>query len=203
MKPTEILSREHRAIEVALDVLERIAAEARQAGLIDRAAAGQVLEFFSEFADRMHHGKEEQVLFPSMIAHGIPRDFGPIAVMLNEHDDGRAAVRKLRALLADADLAGESVARFSAIAGDYVELLRDHIAKEDGVLFPMGEGLLSDAERASATAAFAAADREILGAGGREARIGAIEQLAARLGVPVGASRQPPPERHVCGAGPC
>lgn len=202
MKPTEILSREHRAIELALDTLERLAAAARQSSRIDRNASEELLEFFTAFADRMHHEKEEQVLFPRMIAHGLPRNFGPIAVMLNEHDQGRAAVQKLRAVLAGADAGGETAARFAVVAAEYVELLRDHIAKEDDVLFPMGEGMLSDAERESAVAAFAKIEHDTLGAGGREARMAAIEQLASRLGVPVGAARPATRTRHACGAGP-
>ncbi len=45
------------------------------------------------FADQCHHGKEEDLLFPAMEAAGIPRESGPIGVMLEEHNIGRQYVR--------------------------------------------------------------------------------------------------------------
>lgn len=202
MHPTEVLSQEHRAIELALDVFERLAAEARQTGMVDRGVAQQTLEFLTEFADRMHHGKEEQVLFPRMEAHGFPGSHGPIAVMLNEHDCGRGALSKIRALLSGTEFTDEQVRRFAATAAEYVELLREHIAKEDGVLFPLGESLLTAEERTAMLARFAQVEVEILGRGGREARMRAIEQLAARVGVPIGDAREAGPRRYSCGARP-
>jgi len=203
MNPTAILSQEHRAIEVALDILERLSAQARQTGLLDRAAAQEALEFLTEFADRMHHGKEEALLFPGLIARGLPKEFGPIAVMLNEHDVGRAVLGKLRTLLSGGDVAGEGVARFARVAADYVELLREHIAKEDDMLFPMGERMLSDAERAQLVAQFVKVDADVLGAGGRDARMRGIEALAKRVGVPTGPARSAAPRRYSCGASLC
>ncbi len=202
MHPTEVLSQEHRAIELALDILEQLAAQARQTGMVDRGVAQQTLEFLTLFADLMHHGKEEQILFPRMEAHGLPGSHGPIAVMLNEHDCGRGALGKIRALLSGTDLAGEGVRRFADTAAEYVELLREHIAKEDGVLFPLGESLLTAEERAAMLARFAQVEVEVLGRDGRETRMRAIEQLAARVGVPMGDARAAGPRRYSCGARP-
>ena len=93
MKPTEILSGEHRVIEQVLTCLERIAEQCAAEGRLDRTSAEQALEFFRNFADRCHHGKEEVHLFPALEAKGFPRDGGPTGVMLHEHDQGRAHVR--------------------------------------------------------------------------------------------------------------
>jgi hypothetical protein len=54
---------------------------------------GDCSGFFRNFADRCHHSKEEDELFPKMVEHGIPKEGGPIGVMLMEHDQGRAFVR--------------------------------------------------------------------------------------------------------------
>ena len=56
MRPTEILSDEHRVIEQVLACLERIAEEA-ETRTLDVAAARDVVTFVQNFADRCHHGK--------------------------------------------------------------------------------------------------------------------------------------------------
>lgn len=95
-KPTEMLSAEHRVIERMLDILQRLANEPPEKSL---EAWKKALDFFSRFADKCHHCKEEQVLFPAMEEHGIPRDGGPIGVMLVDHEQGRSYVRSMVAAL--------------------------------------------------------------------------------------------------------
>jgi hemerythrin-like domain-containing protein len=87
MKPTEILSSEHRVIEQVLGCLEKIIEQARQNGRLERQPAEDAIAFFRNFADRCHHGKEEAHLFPALEAQGFPRQGGPTGVMLHEHID--------------------------------------------------------------------------------------------------------------------
>jgi hemerythrin-like domain-containing protein len=72
MRPTEILSSEHRVIEQVLDCLERIADNCSAQGSLNRESAEAAIDFFRTFADRCHHGKEETYLFPAMEACGFP-----------------------------------------------------------------------------------------------------------------------------------
>ena len=141
--PTELLSQDHRTIERLLAILEE-AARRLQRG--ERVRAGFFLDaagFISGFADACHHGKEEGALFPALEAVGFPRSAGPIAVMLHEHDEGRlytAAMRAAAQKLAsgDASAAGAVVENAQGYAG----LLRQHIMKEDNVLFQMAQRAL-------------------------------------------------------------
>ena len=143
MNPTEILSSEHRVIEIVLDCLERLADEARRSGRLDLESAAQAMRFLRTFADACHHEKEEQKLFKALEARGLPRRMGPLAVMLGEHETGRSLVRELDvAIYAAREGEEDAPQRFADRAVAYVELLREHIAKEDQVLFPMAEGLL-------------------------------------------------------------
>ena len=91
-KPTEILSDEHRVIERVLDALQRLTAVPVNPSLEQWRKA---LEFFRHFADQCHHFKEEKVLFPALEEHGIPREGGPIGMMLAEHEEGRGHVRSM------------------------------------------------------------------------------------------------------------
>ncbi len=131
--PTDMLRDDHCLILRALDLLE--AAADRLAGG-DTLPAGwwaELVDWLRAFADHTHHAKEERVLFPAMLEAGLPSEGGPIAVMLEEHDRGRFLVREM-------ELGPPPVQR--ARARDYVRELREHIAKENGVLLPLAEVIL-------------------------------------------------------------
>ena len=147
MDAIETLMNEHRQIERAIDALVAFAAEARRGrseGEKERLA--RFVEFIREFADRQHHGKEEDILFAAMVEAGFPRQGGPVAVMLHEHDLGRALVAEL-ARLAGLGTAWteEERTRLADAAIGYGNLLRAHIHKEDAILYPMAEQRLPEA----------------------------------------------------------
>jgi hemerythrin-like domain-containing protein len=54
-----------------------------------------LIEFFRSYADRTHHGKEEDLLFPAMIEKGFSREQGPIHCMLADHEHNRALTRAI------------------------------------------------------------------------------------------------------------
>jgi hemerythrin-like domain-containing protein len=184
MKPTEILSGEHRVIEQVLDCLEQIARNCATAGRLDKIAAEQALDFFRNFADRCHHGKEETHLFPVMEAKGFPRQGGPTGVMLHEHEQGRGHIRGMADAIEGA-AAGEreSVARFITHAQGYVGLLREHIEKEDHCLFAMADRTLTADDQQKLLEAFEHVEHEDLGLGTHEKYLALADDLAARLGV--------------------
>jgi len=185
MKPTEILSSEHRVIEQVLDCLERIAETCLNDGRLDKTSAGQSLEFFRNFADRCHHGKEETHLFPAMEAKGFPRDGGPTGVMLYEHDQGRAFIRAMAAATESAAAGdAEAINRFVAAAQGYVALLRQHIEKEDHCLFAMADRAFTAEDQQRLLEAFERVEREHIGAGTHEKYLRAADELAKRYGVP-------------------
>ena len=140
MKPTEILTSEHRVIEQVLNCLEAIVRTAKAAGRLDRQSAKDAVAFFRNFADRCHHGKEETHLFPTLEAKGFPRQGGPTGVMLHEHEQGRAHVRGMDENI-EAAATGDPAAlqQFIADAEGYVALLREHIYKEDHILFQLAD----------------------------------------------------------------
>ena len=184
MRPTDILSSEHRVIEQVLDCLEAMATRARSEGRLDVERAEKALEVVRTFADRCHHGKEEERLFPMLVARGMSTHVGPIAVMLDDHRAGREYVRHMVEACAAAD-----AARFVPAALGYVGLLRDHIAKEDGVLFPMAETMLDEAARAALLESFRTFEREDLGEGTHERMLALANELADYYGVERAANR--------------
>ncbi len=147
----EFLKQEHRVIETVLDALEF---ELAQRG-VTPAFMWPALEFLGAFADGCHHHKEEKHLFPRLEECGVPHENGPIGRMLSEHDTGRALMKRMRTSLVAIE-AGECSAEgdFSSAATQYIEHLRQHIAKEDNVLFVMAERVLSGTERAQMAGRF-------------------------------------------------
>ena len=140
MEAAKILMEEHRVIERVLTSLEVAAARLKAGEEIRPGFFLTAAEFIKKFADRSHHNKEEGVLFPAMEKAGIPNEGGPIGVMLAEHQEGRRLTAAMREA-ADKLAAGDATAREQVVdnALQYVVLLRAHIAKEDGILYPMAD----------------------------------------------------------------
>jgi len=167
MQATDDLKHEHRVIELVLTGLERIAERARTAHTFEQSPAERALEILRNFADKCHHGKEERHLFPLLEERGVPRQ-GPIDVMLQEHEQGRGHIRAMVQASTDAAANAESLHLFAKHAAEYIELLRQHIQKEDNVLFRMAEQVLTEDDDKRLTEAFDAIEREEIGEGVHE-----------------------------------
>ncbi|MCH7526644.1 MAG: hemerythrin domain-containing protein [Planctomycetes bacterium] len=143
--PTTVLRSEHQTILRVIAVLERLVVRSEQGDGFEHAALRRCVEFFQLFADACHHAKEEELLFPVLEARGIPREGGPIGVMLYEHTLARRHTKEMADALGALD-AGDKNAerRFNVAAHEYIELLTNHIHKEDNVLFDMGDRVMSD-----------------------------------------------------------
>ena len=179
---TNTLRDEHKAILKMLDATEEVARRIKSGATVTSETLSGLLEFFQIFADRCHHGKEEDCLFPLLERKGLPREGGPIGVMLHEHGQGRELIQKMRES-AEAFAAGRNEAsmRWADAACAYAELLREHIAKENDVLFVMADRLLSGSEQASLLDAFEKTEIEKLGAGTHERLHGLMEKLYAEV----------------------
>ena len=179
---TEVLRKEHKGILKMLDVTEEVARRVDAGQQVAPEALANLLEFFRLFADRCHHGKEEDLLFPRLQEKGMPRAGGPIGVMLAEHDQGRALVKQM-AEAAEAYQAGktEAASRWVAAAQGYGELLRGHIDKENTVLFVMAERMLTPAEQKELAEEFERVEVEKMGAGTHERLHAMMDKMVAEF----------------------
>ena len=143
MTPTEILMQEHRLIEQVLDCLEDSAGRLEDGENVSPDFFLDAADFVAGFADRCHHKKEEDILFVAMTAKDMSQDEGPVAVMFHEHEEGRRFTAGFRSA-ADQMKSGNVGAAADLIRNvfDYVNLLREHIVKEDNVLFPIAEQVI-------------------------------------------------------------
>ena len=141
-----------------------------------------IVQFLRDYADRLHHAKEEDLLFPAMEAAGVPAEQGPTAVMRMEHEEGRAFVGRM-AEMVDGDDTDFDRAAFSVPARGFIDLLRAHIGKEDHILYPMAGRLMRDTDQAQLDAACVQADAKHFDADMPGKWNDWARELAARLGV--------------------
>lgn len=117
------------------------------------------LKIIANFADGLHHAKEEEWLFPLMGEKGFSPEFGPVAVMLHEHEEGRGFVKAanegIRQFKAGDTEALESV--YDNLSG-YAYLLQGHIDKENNILFRMADRAFSNDEQQDLLVQFAGID---------------------------------------------
>jgi hemerythrin-like domain-containing protein len=181
MRPTDILSQEHRVIEQVLACLEAATAGPAR---FDWDSAEQMLDFFRNFADRCHHGKEEDQLFPALEARGFSRQHGPTAVMRREHAVGRGLMATMTEAVHSGQL-GDTTAfdRFARAAREYVQMLRAHIHKEDSCLFPLANSFLRDVDDDDLLRAFDRAEHAPGLKGQHEKYLAVADSLADKFGV--------------------
>jgi hemerythrin-like domain-containing protein len=195
MDAIETLMNEHRAIERVLDALVAFAGEVQRKGTTEKEELSRFETFVREFADAAHHGKEEDILFAAMVEHGFPREGGPVAVMLHEHDQGRRLVAVLRGYAAQegpwSDADRQEIARAST---GFAQLLRGHIQKEDGILYPMAEQHLPP----DAMAAVCEACERYESRAGANERLRALGDELVREHAPAIHPHEPGPQRFGC-----
>jgi len=155
------LIEEHRVIKSMLQCLNKIVEEASKSGKLNLEAAKTAIDFFRNFADRCHHSKEEDRLFPVMEESGVPRDGGPLGVMLMEHDSGRSFIQgMLDSMEKAAEGETDALNAFVENAGHYQDLLAEHIHKEDHCLFPMADHALNEASQETLLENFRKVEKE-------------------------------------------
>jgi len=143
LHPVDILEEEHEVILALLRALENKVDALRSGAELDRRFWMDATAFLSEFADACHHAKEEDLLFVKLVELGLPEHGGPIGVMKQEHHLARTLTARIR----DAAMASDPHAIVEH-ASSYIQLLRDHIDKENHVLFEMARELIREQDSA-------------------------------------------------------
>ena len=174
MTATSNLENDHVYILRLCDVMERMA----QGGKTDPVHLEIVVSLIRNFADGLHHKKEEDLLFPKMAEKGFSPVQGPVAVMLHEHEEGRNYVRGIAGniqLYKSGDKGAAETVKSNLLG--YAGLLKNHIAKENNILFRMADNALSDDEQEDLLSEFKKAEMS-MAPGGSSSFIAQIEELA-------------------------
>lgn len=183
-KATENLKEEHRIIERMLNILN-IACERLEKGEeVSSEVFKNAIDFIRTFADRCHHGKEEDNLFPMIERHGFPRLGGPTGVMLMEHEQGRVFVRAFAEAVEKYEK-GDKAAKQAIIenARGYTALLAQHIPKEDEILYPMADKVLGPNEHKELLEKFEQIEVERIGEGKHHEYLNLVMELEKQLNI--------------------
>jgi hemerythrin-like domain-containing protein len=157
--PTDELKEEHVLVLMVVEAMEREVTSIQETGRVHTDRVAQMIDFTRNFTDGFHHYKEERVLFP-VLEERSRAGAGQVSVLLSEHDAGRECVR---AVVDNLPRANEDEVARKAVEenlGLYAFLLRLHINKEDTVLFPLADEVLSDQESEIMAGDFARAEAE-------------------------------------------
>ena len=168
MKATQQLRNEHEGVKVMLIILEQVCRQLEADRNLNEEHFDGILEFLKVFVDKCHHGKEEELLFPALVAAGIPEK-GPIAVMLKEHEMGRAHVGAMSQAYDEFTAGDRSSSRqIMQEAHGYISLLRSHIDKENNILFVMADSHLSEQKQKELFEGFEKIEEDRIGLGKHE-----------------------------------
>jgi hemerythrin-like domain-containing protein len=177
--PTQILKDEHALILEALDAIERKLSSMEAGSEPDRTYFEKAVRFLRTFADQCHHGKEENLLFKAMVDRGFPRQAGPIAVMLHEHETGRSFIRGIAEGTAALGSDPGAAKKIIENGRGYIGLLRAHIDKENHILFPMADNVLNPEDQEHLAHEFQRFEEEETGAGVHDAMLKLLDDLKA------------------------
>jgi len=176
MRPTEVLEREHQFITQVSACMALLAEDLGKGQEVSTATLDDMLEFLRTFADQCHHGKEEGYLFRMLDKKGASAKGCSLGVLRMEHDQARSLVGQLATTSAHYTKDGSERDALRATLLRLVELYKGHIRKEDSLLFPMTNEVLSEKDQETLSEQFEAADSRM-----GEDVSGGFEELAAKL----------------------
>jgi hemerythrin-like domain-containing protein len=135
---TRRLVDEHVLICIGLDICDKAASMVMSGSNVPNSIWENLIDFTKEYTDGFHHAKEEGVLFPLLCQRGLSLEYGPIAVMLHDHETFRRLLGQMNEGLEE-----NNMAKVIAAYNEYSSSLRMHIHKENNILYPMGESMIS------------------------------------------------------------
>lgn len=179
MKAIDTLRAEHRDISLMLEIMEAMSVRINSGQIVQRQDLDNMTDFLSVFVDQCHHAKEEQMLFPELELAGIPRNGGPIGLMMEEHELGREYVRNMNRELLDYGNSGPS--KLKELTGNmeaYIELFNEHINKENEILFRMADKLFSEEVQDRLYYQFEELEENVIGVGKHEELHEILEKMS-------------------------
>lgn len=155
-----ILMNDHSIIEKALVILERQLQKKKK----NWSTIQTLIDILWDYGEMCHNMKEEKIYFPLLLQRGMPEQ-GPVAVMLQEHQSERTYLEKFKSFLSKTDKTLDEINDFISEFQDYANLTKDHIWKENDILYPMGRRFIQPEDVPYLVNEFKRLERESLGEG--------------------------------------
>lgn len=155
---------EHRLIERMIGIIKHALSQIEKKAQVDPVFVDTTVDFIRTYADRTHHGKEEDILFRDMKKRKLSgEDDRLMHELIDEHILGRTTTKKLveanhRYRNGDPSALPEIASHLSLLADFYPK----HIEKEDKVFFPAARKYFSDKEDQAMLDEFWEFDRKMI-----------------------------------------
>lgn len=159
-KATEALKVEHELIFSTFELIDDIMKSQNHSDEIKLKYANEFLYFVNVFSDKCHHGKEEMLLFPLLVDHGVDATDGLIGIMKQDHVIARRIAVSLREAIDKKDIDDSG-----KLIKDYTSFLKTHITKENGILFPIADQLLDETAQNELISEFLIYEEDMVGHG--------------------------------------
>ncbi len=152
---TKLLMRDHETSEKVFEAGER--AFAKPEGP-DREMVAKLLEYLTDYVHSVHNKKEEDHLFPLLEQRGIPRHGGPLAVMLQEHEQTTEQLAEFEVQAKAYADGGGDLDELRRLYAAFIDLLKNHYWKENDILYPMAQRVMSEEDGAAVVAGIEAVE---------------------------------------------
>ena len=164
MSPTENLKREHEAIYEVLNIMSRIADDIKEKRVFYTKDIDKIVDFLIVFWYNCHNRKEEQVLYPALALSGILTADESIGDRTHEHSMGRTYIKEMCHSIENCKIGyAFSSERLVDSLNNYVKLLRIHIRKEEEVLFPKADQVLTEKNQSEILQQFEEIEEQTVG----------------------------------------
>jgi len=155
---------EHRLIERMLSVIKDALVQIESSHRVDPVFVDTAVDFIRIYADRTHHGKEEEILFRDLNKRPLSAEDRRV---MNELIEDHVFGRKITKALVDANSRyrnGDEIAlaEIAEKLQTLVEFYPKHIEKEDKVFFPAARAYLTDSEDQAMLAEYWEFDRKMI-----------------------------------------
>ena len=144
MTPTENLIKEHEEINELLDIMSKIAMKIKSKDVFYPNDVEEIIDYLIIIIDKSHHGKEDEVFYPELISSGIPNEKAPLSIINYEHTLAKRYLKDISSCVVNCkignDFSGELLADSLT---NYVVVIKNHIQREEEIVFPIANEVLS------------------------------------------------------------
>ena len=144
MTPTENLINEHKEINELLNILSKISDKIKSKDVFYTNDVEEIVDYLILLINKSHHGKEDGVFYPELMQSGISKEIAPLSIINYEHTLSRRYLKEIVSCVVNCkignDFSGEMLAESIT---NYVVVIKNHIKREEEIVFPMAEKLLS------------------------------------------------------------
>ena len=164
--PTLDLIEEHSGIMLMLSIMGKVSEKLNAGEVVEKEDLNKILEFLSNFADKCHHGKEEDMLFPELFKN--PANQGLVAELIDEHTTAREYIKNITEAMENYATGTSEAATVAENMEKYILLLTEHVRKENSDLFPAANKELSEETQKDMVEQFEKFEHDVIGEGKHE-----------------------------------